>query len=238
MYLNYDESIALAKKLADMPPVKKGIELAVFPSVLALVGAKEVLKDTSFAIGAQNCVWIPQGAYTGAVSALMFKEAGCKYVLVGHSERRYIFGESNDDVRKKLEAALDASLIPVLCVGETDEDRKEEKVKYRLKKQLMKALEGLKVKADNIIVAYEPVWAIGTGNPCQPADADDIQGWIKQEIKQYIDGDVSVLYGGSVDSENVLSYVSREMIDGLLVGGASAKIDSFSAIIKAAQNKS
>ena len=132
-------------------------------------------------------------------------------------------------------AALEAGLIPVLCVGETKEDRTENKVQYRLKKQLATALSGLNLKGEDIIIAYEPVWAIGTGNPCQPSDADDVHGWIKMEIKQYIKGEISVLYGGSVNAENVVSYVSLDTVDGVLVGAASAKFDSFVELIRAVE---
>ena len=233
MYLNYDESVALAAALAKSLKPTKGIELAVFPTALALVAVKEKLARVAD-VGAQNCAWTPKGAYTGAISALLYREAGCRYTLVGHSERRHIFGENSAATRKKLEAALEAGLTPVLCVGETKADREEGKVQYRLKRQLNEALSGLNLEGEDIIIAYEPVWAIGTGNPCRPADATDVHSWIKQEVKQYIKGEARVLYGGSVNADNVLSYVTLETVDGVLVGGASAKADSFIDLIKAA----
>ena len=142
-----------------------------------------------------------------------------------------------ESIRKKLEASLDAGLIPVLCVGETQKDKEEGKTQYRLKEQLMEALAGLDASADKIIFAYEPVWAIGTDNPCLPADAEDIHGWIKKEVKNYLEGEAKVIYGGSVKAENVASFISRDTIDGVLVGIASTKIDSFLAIIKAVKNQ-
>ena len=234
MYLNYEESVNLAAALAKEIKKIKGLEMAVFPTALAMVAVKNKLSKAA-EIGAQNCAWTPKGAYTGAISAQIYKAAGCRYALVGHSERRHIFGESHDATRKKLAAALEAGLIPVLCVGETKEDRTENKVQYRLKKQLATALSGLNLKGEDIIIAYEPVWAIGTGNPCQPSDADDVHGWIKMEIKQYIKGEISVLDGGSVNAENVVSYVSLDTVDGVLVGAASAKFDSFVELIRAVE---
>lgn len=236
MYLDFDESVSLAQGLAKENFDTNKVNLAVFPSSLALKQVMTEFAGSSFAVGPQNISWTPKGAYTGAVSALMYKDIGCRYALVGHSERRYIFGESNDDVRKKLEACLDADLIPVLCIGETEQDKKDGKTQYRLKKQLMKALEGLDLGGKELIVAYEPVWAIGTGNPCNPVDADDIQGWLKQELKQYTEAEAPVLYGGSVDAENVVSYVSLETVDGVLVGGASSKLEGFVELIRNVEN--
>jgi len=236
MYLDNQESVDFAKNLAKEDTKYENIELAVFPSSLSMIGVEEQLRGSAFSVGAQNCTWTPKGAYTGAISALMFKDVGCKYALVGHSERRHIFGETNQDVRKKIEAVLDAGLIPVLCIGETIEDRENGKTEYRLKKQLNKALENLNVAADKIIIAYEPVWAIGTGNPCDPADADAMHRLVKKEIGQYIEGEVPVLYGGSVKADNVVSYLSLEAVNGVLIGGASVKADSFLDIINAVKS--
>ena len=238
MYLDYNESITLAESLA-LERFGKENKIAVFPTSLVLKNIQGVLSDTGIVVGAQNVAWTPKGAYTGAVSAQMFKDVECTYALVGHSERRYVFGESDDDVRKKIEACLDAGLIPVVCIGETKEDKDEDKRDYRLKKQLMKAFEGLDLNNKEVIIAYEPVWAIskaGVGEPCTPADADDVQGWIKNELKQYTDNVVPVLYGGSVNQDNVVSYLSQPMIDGVLVGNASAKLESFVSLIKEAES--
>lgn len=230
MYLDHKESIDLANVLSKKIKKNDTYEVAVFPSLLSFLEVSTKLNN-KVNIGAQNCAWVSKGAYTGEVSAHILADVGCKYVLVGHSERRHIFGETNELVRKKLEAVLDAGLIPVLCIGETQADRDEDKIQYRLKKQLMKALEGIDINAENIIFAYEPVWAIGTGTPCLPADADDIHGWLKLEIKNYIKGEAKILYGGSVNVDNATSYLDYEMIDGLLVGGASVKSDDFLKIL-------
>ena len=236
MYLDFDESNILANALLQEKFDESKVNLVVFPSLLALREISMTMDGSTFDVGSQNISWVPKGAYTGEVSAPMVSDVGCRYSLVGHSERRHIFGDTNEDVRKKLEACLDAGLIPVLCIGETEEDKKEDKRQYRLKKQLMKAFEGLDLNDKEVIVAYEPVWAIGTGNACNPDDADDVHGWIKLELKKYFDKEVPVLYGGSVKAENVVSYVSRDTVDGVLVGGASAKLDSFTSLVHKVEN--
>lgn len=236
MYLDYDESCILAHQLMNHS-IPNSATVALFPNMIALPEVEKIMKGTSYAIGGQNCAWVPKGAYTGAVSAVMLKEAGCEYVLVGHSERRHIFGETNEDVRKKLEAALDAGLTAVLCIGETREDREEEKTEYRLKKQLMKALDGLQLNGGKLIIAYEPVWAIsqaGVGEVCEPQEANEMHDWIRMETKQYIDGTIPVIYGGSVNAQNVVSYVSQNSIDGVLVGHASTQFEEFSQLMNAA----
>ena len=237
MYLDFDESCILANQLLSEPFDEEKVNLAFFPNFLAVSELVKIFRDTAVAVGAQTCAWTPKGAYTGAVSAHLLKQVGCAYVLVGHSERRYIFGESNEDTRKRLEAALDAGLTPILCIGETEEDLKEQKREYRLKKQLMKALDGLDLSGRPLFIAYEPVWAIGSGKSCQPSDADDVHGWIRTEVKQYTDAEIPVLYGGSVDYANVIEYLSRETVDGVLVGGASTKMETFLPLIRAAEQE-
>jgi triosephosphate isomerase len=239
MYLDYFEAQKLANDLAQEKFDENKVELAVFPNAINFAETAKIFADSSIAVGAQSVNWTPQGAYTGAVSAFLFKQAGARYALVGHSERRHIFGESDGDTRQKVEACFNEGIIPVLCVGETAEDLAENKREYRLKKQLSKVFENLELTGD-IIIAYEPVWAIGgsgEGKPCTPADADDVHGWIKNEIKQYTNKEIPVLYGGSVNAKNVLSYVEREVIDGVLVGNASTKFDEFLALIRAVEGK-
>jgi len=237
MYLDYNESINLAKQLAEANFSSKN-KIAVFPSNLAFKVVQENLASTQIVTGPQNVAWVPKGAYTGEVSAQMFKDLGATYALLGHSERRHVFGETDDEVRKKVEACFDAGLIPVVCIGETKEDRQENKREYRLKKQIMKIFENLDLTGKEIIVAYEPVWAIskaGVGEPCSPAEADDVQGWIKNELKQYTDKIISVIYGGSADAKNVVSYLSQPMIDGVLAGNASRKLETFLPLIEVAE---
>lgn len=233
MYLGLKESIALARAMVALPK-KKGIEIALFPSALAMTDVIDACKKKKILVGAQNCAWTPAGAYTGAISARMFRDVGCSYALVGHSERRHIFGETDTAVRNKLEACLRVGLTPVLCIGETKEERDAGKRAYRLKKQLMTALDGLELTGP-VLIAYEPVWAIGTGDACAPTDADDVHHFIRQELKQYTDAAMPMLYGGSVDEKNAASYLALSTVDGLLVGGASTKKSGFAGIIAAAK---
>ncbi len=229
MYLNLEESLALANQLGDVSYNTEKIGLGAFPSALAFSGVEKLHRDSSIAVGAQNVAWTPKGAYTGAISAQIFADAGAQYALVGHSERRYVFGESNTDVKKKFDACLDAGIIPVLCIGETEEDLKNKKREYRLKRQLS-VLEGVASDA-RFFVAYEPVWAIGTGEACDHIMAAEMHDTVKKEIAAYTSQEIPVLYGGSVNPENVISYLPHSSIDGFLIGSASAKNETFSSII-------
>lgn len=232
MYLDFDESCILMSRFLEKE-YSQDLQLSVFPSMLALSEVEKLTRDSDWQFGAQNIAWVEKGAYTGAISAQMVADAGASYALVGHSERRYIFGETNDATNKKIKACLEAGITPVLCIGETQEDKENDKRQYRLTRQLQEALEGIDVAAAELIVAYEPVWAIGTGDACLPADAEDVIGWIKNELG---DESVPVLYGGSVDAQNVVSYTSQSSIDGVLVGGCSAKFEEFDKLLRALEN--
>lgn len=237
MYLNTEESLVLAESLSQLSlPINT--EGVIFPTSLAFIETQRKLKDSAWSCGAQNVAWVSKGAYTGAVSALMFKEAGAIYALAGHSERRYIFGDGDSDVRKKIEVCLQAGIIPVVCIGETKEDRDAGKRQYRLKKQLFSAFTNLALNGGSIIVAYEPVWAIsqaGRGEACVPADAEDAQGWIKLELRQYFGQAIPVLYGGSVNPENAADYLILNSVDGLLVGSAATMFDSVRSLLRVYQ---
>lgn len=230
MYVGLEESRALAAELAGMPFDKSAMAVAVFPTALSFSSVRGELNGSEVKMGAQNVAWTPSGAYTGALSAVLFAEAGAEYALVGHSERRHVFGETETAVHNKLVACLDAGLIPVLCIGETREDREEDKRSYRLQKQLKTALEGVDIQGP-CMVSYEPVWAIGTGDACLPSDAEDVIGFIKMELRLYTQTDIPVLYGGSVNPGNVANYMHCQSIAGVLVGGASAKADSLAALV-------
>ena len=231
MYLDYNQSVELANSLVKENFKNENFEIAVFPTALVMKEVADILQE-NFKTGAQDAGHPSKGAYTGMISDEMYKNIGCTYALAGHSERRHIFGETNKDVRAKIESYLDVGLKPVVCIGETEQDRNNDKARYRLAKQILRAFEGLNFAQGQILVAYEPVWAIGTGNACLPADAIDRIDFIKSEIAKYSKNIVPVLYGGSVDENNVLSYFSEDLIDGVLIGGASAKLDSFTSIIK------
>ncbi|NCO05080.1 MAG: triose-phosphate isomerase [Candidatus Magasanikbacteria bacterium] len=232
MYLDFDETMILAHQIIPKVAALNNTTVAIFPNTLAISEMIKATQDTNIAIGAQTINWVEKGAYTGAVSAHLVKEIGCQYALVGHSERRYIFGETNEDIRKKIAACLDEGITPVLCVGETQEDKDNGKEEYRIKKQLKKALEGLEITKE-CIIAYEPVWAVGTGNECDPELAEEKSRMIRTEVAQYTKAPVRVLYGGSVDASNVVSYIVRSHIDGVLIGSASAKEKTCTNIINA-----
>lgn len=235
MYLNFQESVKLAQALARADKkLPRYIEQAIFPSALALSAVKTALKNTRVAVGAQNFYWVDKGGYTGEVSAPMYKRAGCKYALVGHSERRHVFNETNQDTRRKLEAALAENLTPILCVGETQKERMAGKSVEVLEIQIRGALQDLKTNGTKqLFIAYEPVWAIGTGHACEPHHAEEMHehiqkmaGGLLPKIK------LVILYGGSVRPENVAEYLTQKNIHGVLVGHASAGVGSWLKILK------
>lgn len=230
MYLNEEESVRLAREIGELS-VAPGFSCAVFPNTLSFLPVRDVLRNSSFSVGAQNVSWVPRGAYTGATSAELFCESGAAYALVGHSERRYIFGEDDSAVRKKIEACIDVGLVPVVCVGEEKHDRDNGKAEYRVKKQLMKVFEGLSIGTQSVIVAYEPIWAIGTGDACSDTEAARMIGVIKEYVAPYHSGEIPVLYGGSVDAQNVHTYLSHGIIDGVLIGKASTDVTIFEKIV-------
>lgn len=237
MYLDFDESNILANALAlSAAKIPDSAHIAVFPGALALYSAGQVLRDVHIAVGAQNFYWVEKGGYTGEISAAMYKATGCEFALVGHSERRHVFGETNHDVRQKTEAALAAGLTPVVCVGETGAERAAGKTEEVLEVQLRAVFDdGLKWPSDReLIIAYEPVWAIGTGKNCQSDEANRIHGLIKKWLKGWVPKVApKVLYGGSVRADDVAGYLKTEDIDGVLVGAASTKLDSWIDIMDA-----
>jgi triosephosphate isomerase len=211
-------------------------DVAIAPPFTALHALSAVLKDTAIALCAQDVHWEQEGAFTGEVSAPMIIDAGCSYVLIGHSERRRWFGESNEDVNRKAKAALRAGLFPVVCVGETLDEREADQTLSVLRRQLKEGLNN--ISADDIrrtIVAYEPVWAIGTGKTAAPEQAEEIHDFIRQFLARICGTDIAsgicILYGGSVNRDNAGSLMAQKDIDGLLVGGASLDAGSFRKII-------
>ena len=233
MYLNNEESLALAKDLSEQDIENNALTCAVFPTMLSVAGVASMFKNNPIAIGAQHVAWAPKGAYTGAVSAQLCKDVGCTYALIGHSERRHIFGETHEDVRKRIVACIQVGITPVLCIGETREDKEQGTQKDMLKTQISGALEGVDVGKGGLMIAYEPVWAISGSDDvahCDPAYAQDIHTWIRNEILAFTSEFVPILYGGSVNQENVVSYTSQKDIDGVLVGSASINSHSFLAM--------
>lgn len=232
MYLDSTESLELANSLV-YQKYSERVCSAIFPTMLSFREVQKILETSYFSVGVQNVGWTPKGAYTGSVSAYLAKQGGAKYTLVGHSERRYVFGEGDSDVTQKVEACDAVDLIPVICVGETRQDLDEGKRQYRIKKQMQAIFEG-KDLSKPCILAYEPVWSISSNEgsePCFPVDAEDVIGFIKSELKQL--GVVApVLYGGSVTPENCESYIELPSVDGLLVGSASTKKETFIQILE------
>lgn len=243
MYLDYTESVALASALKNNVKNSK-LQLAVFPSALAFAGVKAELEESAVSVGAQNVYWVDRGGYTGEVSAAMYRGLDARYALVGHSERRHVFGETNHDVRQKLEAILAAGLNPVICVGETLKEREAGKTKDVLEIQLRAALAGLVWPSGmRLIIAYEPVWAISRGvgleaavPPCGAAAAEACQSDIVDFAGGLLPGVIpAVLYGGSVRPGTVSDYLTQAHSSGVLVGAAATTLASWQNICAEAE---
>ncbi len=213
-------------------------EVLVCPPFTSLPALCSVFSHGDIRVGAQNVFWAPKGAFTGEISAPMLKDLGCSYAIVGHSERRHILGETDDMVRQKVRAVLDAGLRPVMCVGETLEER-EAGSAFAVCDVMVQ--EGLKdVKAEEmagVVIAYEPVWAIGTGKEAKPDDAEEVIAHIRATVKRLfgeVSDEVRILYGGSVKSSNIRGFMTRGTIDGALVGGAGLDPVEFARIVQEA----
>lgn len=213
------------------------VEVVVCPPFTSLVVAAEALKGSSIRLGAQNVHWDDEGAYTGEVSTRMLEDCGCEFVILGHSERRQHFKETDEQVNLKLRRALKSSLIPILCVGETLQERARERVEDVVLGQLEQAVDKLTAESlSRIIVAYEPVWAIGTGETATPETAEEvhfmIREWLAEVFSQELSERLRILYGGSVKPDNISGLMAQPNIDGALVGGASLDADSFAGIVR------
>jgi len=212
------------------------IEVVVCPPFTSLESASQLLKNSSVKLGAQNMSWEDQGAFTGEVSPAMLLDLGVEFVILGHSERRQIFNETDDTINKKVVKALNNGLRPILCVGETLEEREGGKAFDIVKNQLLKGFENITEKAaPKVIIAYEPIWAIGTGKTASPKDANEMAAYIRSTIKQIYSEDISeemiIQYGGSVKPANVEEIMNQTDIDGALVGGASLEPKDFIDIV-------
>ncbi|MFN3813493.1 MAG: triose-phosphate isomerase [Aquificaceae bacterium] len=212
----------------------KDREILICPPFTSLCVASEMLKGTNVKLGAQNVHYEEKGAFTGEVSVDMLKELDVSYVIVGHSERRWVFGESDEMVNRKLIACLEKGIRPILCVGERIEDREAGLTYKVVETQLRLALSGMERYANMLDIAYEPVWAIGSGNPATPEDAERVHSLIKDVISKMSANNsvgVRVLYGGSVSSGNAQEFMKMPHVDGLLVGGASLDPESFYKVV-------
>ena len=211
-------------------------EVLIAPAFTALKAAGDTLKQQGYSLGAQNCHWEEKGAFTGEISPAMLKDLGCAYVIVGHSERRQLFGDTDRTVKLKAAAVIRAGMAPVVCVGEVLDERERGQTFEVIGKQVEGALEGLSAEQmDGVVIAYEPVWAIGTGRTATPAQAQEVHAFIRSRISSLfnkaIENKVRILYGGSVKPSNVDSLMSEPDIDGALVGGASLEVDSFKSLV-------
>ena len=237
MYKKHGEALDLVRGLLAGISGIGNREVVVFPPSPWAMAVAELCRGTKISVGMQNMYYEQEGAFTGEVSPLMVKDAGCRYVLIGHSERRHVFGETDEEVNKKVKAALKNGIEPMLCVGELLDEREKGQTESVLTRQVTKALEG--VGADQmktIVIAYEPVWAIGTGKVATPEIADEAHRHIRKVAGGLYGAAVAdalpILYGGSVKPDNIAGLSAKENIDGVLVGGASLKADSFLDIIR------
>ncbi|MFY9402539.1 MAG: triose-phosphate isomerase [Candidatus Omnitrophota bacterium] len=212
------------------------LDIVLCPPFTALSDVAEVINETGIKLGGQDLYWADEGAFTGEVSGKMLKDVGCSYVIIGHSERRQFFGETNESVNKKIKSALSNGLTPIVCVGEMLAEREAGKTFDILKNHVEGALSGL-LEEDvlKIVIAYEPVWAIGTGKTATPQQAQEVHKYIRQLLhklyNQEVASEVRIQYGGSVKPDNIVELMKEPDVDGALVGGASLKVDTFSEIV-------
>jgi triosephosphate isomerase (TIM) len=237
MFKTVDEAVVLAEALKGALGDTADCEVAVCPTSPSLHAVSKVLQNSPIGLGAQNMHWEKEGAFTGEVSAAMLLTVGCSYVILGHSERRQLFGETDEGVNRKLHAALAAGLTPIVCVGETLEERQAERIEEVVLGQVRAAFAGVDSKeAAKVVLAYEPVWAIGTGLTATPDQAEEVHRLIRnclQDLCGAVADQIRIQYGGSVKPENAAELFAQENIDGGLIGGAALQADSFAAIVKA-----
>jgi triosephosphate isomerase len=232
-----EEAVDLVRQLKASISEVKDVEVAVAPPFTALHAVYKELEGSFIRLAAQNLFWEEKGAYTGEVSPLMLKEVGCQYVIIGHSERRQFFGETDETVNRRMKAALGQGLKPIFCIGETLAEREEGNTFLVIQRQLEGGLKDLGEKEmKSIVVAYEPVWAIGTGKTATPQQAEEVHRFIRERLervysRQFAE-EVRIQYGGSVTPENIKGLMSQTNIDGALVGGASLKSETFSKIVR------
>ncbi|MBF5041308.1 triose-phosphate isomerase [Aggregicoccus sp. 17bor-14] len=232
------EALALVGELRGLLKEVAGVEVVLAPPFTALHPVAGALAGSGFGLAAQNCHWEPSGAFTGEVAAPMLKELGCAYVIVGHSERRQFFGETDETVNRRSQAVLKAGMLPIVCVGETLQEREAGRTLEVVSRQVKGALAGFSAEqVGRFVLAYEPVWAIGTGRNATSAQAQEVHAAIRQQLAGLHDGAtaarVRIQYGGSVKPDNAAELLGQPDVDGALVGGASLKAADFAAIVRA-----
>jgi triosephosphate isomerase (TIM) len=236
MFKTCPEAVDTAGQLVKLVAMTTDIDVMIAPPFTALAQVSDVVRGSCVSLGAQNLFWEAQGAFTGAISPAMLVSAGCKYVIIGHSERRQYFNETDETVNKRIKAAFDNDLIPVMCVGESEKERESKNTFSVLDKQVKKGLEDF--SADNLkrlVIAYEPVWAIGTGKTATSEQAQEVHRFLRSVLEKSFGNmlakSIRILYGGSVKPNNIAELMAMPDVDGALVGGASLDPETFSKIV-------
>jgi triosephosphate isomerase len=239
MFKTVHETVVHVKELRSLVKDVQGVDIVIAPPATGLYAAAEAARNSNIAVAGQHCHWERDGAFTGEISAGMVREAGAEYVIVGHSERRTLFGETDLHVQKKVRAALGAGLVPIVCIGETLEQRDRHETLAVLDQQIQRGLDG--ATADEVaamVVAYEPVWAIGTGRNATPEQAGEAHAHIRLRLRSWFGAEAAerchVIYGGSVKPGNIAGLLALADVDGALVGGASLDVAGFGQIVAAA----
>ena len=237
MYKTAGEAAAFVRGFLPLVSGVTGVEIVLAPHYLAIRAVADLVRGSGVGVASQNVHFAPEGAFTGEVSPAMVKEAGATHAIIGHSERRQYFAETDDSVNRKVKAALEAGLTPIMCLGETLAERESGKTFEVVERQLRGGLAGVPASASaKVVVAYEPVWAIGTGKTASPAQAQEVHALLRKGLSGTwgagAAASVRILYGGSVKPDNVDELMAQADIDGALVGGASLKADSFARIVK------
>jgi triosephosphate isomerase len=236
MFKTVHEAVVFVKELRSAVKDIVGVEIVVGPPFTALHAVAEAARNSNIGVAAQDLYWEKEGAFTGEISPAMVKEAGAEYAIVGHSERRRLFGETDAIVNRKVTAVIGANLTPIMCIGETLEEREANETFAVLDRQMKDGLDRLTAEqVGELIVAYEPVWAIGTGRNATAAQAGEAHAHIRTRLRQWFGGHAAdhchVIYGGSVKPDNIRELIAEPDVDGALVGGASLDVRSFAAIV-------
>jgi triosephosphate isomerase len=237
MYKTCDEAVDTARRLMELVKDAGTRDIMIAPPFTALSQVSEIINNSPIGLGAQNLFWEKEGAFTGEISPSMLKSAGCRYVILGHSERRQFFGETDQAVNKKIKAAIAHDLIPIFCIGESEKERESNFTFSVLDKQVSFGLQGFASgNLEKLVVAYEPVWAIGTGKTATSEQAQEVHRFLRSLLEKKFGSEfaqsIRILYGGSVKPNNIAELMGMPDIDGALVGGASLDADTFSKIIR------
>jgi triosephosphate isomerase len=237
MYKTCSEAVETARQLVKLVSTNLDVDVMIAPPFTALAQVSDVVNGTNVDLGAQNLYWEAEGAYTGEISSSMLISAGCRYVIIGHSERRQYFGETDESVNKKIKSSVNNGLIPVMCVGESETERELNETFSVLDKQVKNGLEGFSLDdLKTLVIAYEPVWAIGTGKTATSDQAQEVHKYLRTTIEtnfgNMLAKSMRILYGGSVKPNNIAELMAMPDVDGALVGGASLDPETFSKIVQ------